>query len=333
MLSTRLVAVSIAIAACFPAAAQLNDGNMDSLTVGTAPDNGVPAGAWGFPDNYAGLVDELDPLMVSIVATNSFDPGATGNSLALDFNDPNNIWNIHLPNVLTSSIVEAPGLIVTVQFDIYVVSGFAGGSIYVGGDHGGGGYSNASDRGPQLSWFADGNINWTMTGGVNTLLTTFSFNTWQRMRLEINLTNDTYNAFYGPRAGPLTQVGTNLTFRSITLDHIDRFTRVDFAAFANPSRSYIDNVSVTVPSVCPGDLNNDHQVTLADLTLFLSTFGSVGPGIPSDFDHNGSVGLSDLTFLLSHFGMVCTSPVPPPAPHVRPARERPVDPNVDVTGP
>ena len=48
---------------------------------------------------------------------------------------------------------------VTVSFDILVPdSSVGGGNIYVGGNHGGGGFARETDRGPQLGWFADGLI-------------------------------------------------------------------------------------------------------------------------------------------------------------------------------
>ncbi|MBI5866310.1 MAG: hypothetical protein HZB38_17705 [Planctomycetes bacterium] len=56
---------------------------------------------------------------------------------------------------------------------------------------------------------------------------------------------------------------------------------------------------------CLGDLNNDGVVDLNDLTLILSNFGSVGPGLTGDIDSDGDVDLGDLTLLLSAFGTIC----------------------------
>lgn len=61
--------------------------------------------------------------------------------------------------------------------------------------------------------------------------------------------------------------------------------------------------------VCPGDLNGDCQVTLADLSQLLSSFGAClgDPGfVPAaDFDSSGCVDLADLSLLLSQFGASC----------------------------
>ncbi|MBI5866070.1 MAG: hypothetical protein HZB38_16500, partial [Planctomycetes bacterium] len=68
-----------------------------------------------------------------------------------------------------------------------------------------------------------------------------------------------------------------------------------------PSISF--TVSASQP--CVGDINNDHQVDLSDLTLLLSQFGSTGSSLPADLDNNGAVELADLTLLLSRFGLPC----------------------------
>lgn len=56
-----------------------------------------------------------------------------------------------------------------------------------------------------------------------------------------------------------------------------------------------------VPAI-PGDLDDDGDVDLSDLTLFLADFGCVGPDCAADINGDGQVGLSDLTILLAHFG-------------------------------
>lgn len=58
---------------------------------------------------------------------------------------------------------------------------------------------------------------------------------------------------------------------------------------------------------CPGDLDNNYLVDLADLTGLLSHFGiqqgALGPD--GDIDGDGAVDLTDLARLLSAFGRVC----------------------------
>lgn len=71
--------------------------------------------------------------------------------------------------------------------------------------------------------------------------------------------------------------------------------------------SRFDDVSFTAMQPCAGDLNDDGQVDLTDLSGLLSNFG-VGEGLFSrdgDIDYDGDVDLSDLSALLAAFGTSC----------------------------
>lgn len=274
-MSRRIPILTLLLAFSNSASAQLLlDGNMNSLATGTPPNCDLAAGAWQFPPDYVtALLCEVNPGDLSIVATNSFQPGASGNSLAMDINlaDPN--LNIHLTNLLTSTIPETPGQLVTVNFDIWVPTGaHGGGSMYVGGDHGGGGYSNVSDRGPQMAWYPDGTLNATLPGGiVQQLLASYPRDAWQHLRIVIDMTADRYDLFHGTPAGPLTQIGNDLEFRSIVLDHIDRYSFVNFGLVMAVSKSYMDNVTV---EVCSADIDKDGSVCQSDLGALLAAFGT-----------------------------------------------------------
>lgn len=58
---------------------------------------------------------------------------------------------------------------------------------------------------------------------------------------------------------------------------------------------------------CIGDLNGDGSVSLADLSILLSNYGTVGGVDPEDGDIDGDddVDLSDLAVMLSVFGTFC----------------------------
>lgn len=58
---------------------------------------------------------------------------------------------------------------------------------------------------------------------------------------------------------------------------------------------------------CPADLDGDHSVSLNDLTILLSHFGTAAGASheDGDLDGNGTVDLNDLTALLSAFGTAC----------------------------
>jgi hypothetical protein len=56
---------------------------------------------------------------------------------------------------------------------------------------------------------------------------------------------------------------------------------------------------------CPGDLNADARVSLADLAILLSGFGCIGSGCVGDINGDAGTDLSDLMILLAEFGMTC----------------------------
>lgn len=62
-----------------------------------------------------------------------------------------------------------------------------------------------------------------------------------------------------------------------------------------------------VETGCPGDLNGDNGVDLADLSLLLSNYGTSSGALPEDgdLDGDGDVDLLDLSLLLSYYGTTC----------------------------
>ena len=59
-------------------------------------------------------------------------------------------------------------------------------------------------------------------------------------------------------------------------------------------------------TLCPGDVDEDGRVALADLETLLLHFGAAGVGPEAgDLDGDEAVGIRDLALLLNHFGAVC----------------------------
>lgn len=253
-MTQRLVfaCASIALAAGVASAQVVLDGNMDGLAVGNAPDNAVAAGAWAFPANYvAGAIAE--PVgregIFSVVPTSSFQPGAVGNSLRLDNPLGTATDNFHLPNIWSQSFNAAPGLVLRVNFNMWVAQGSGGGSIYVGGDNGGGGFSNGTgDRTAQLTWMGDGTLNAANNLGVNVPLQSYNTGVWQNIQIDIDTDARLYDLYWSEGGNPLTQIASDLVFRAPTpaLSVIyDRITYVQFGATVGNASSYLDNVVVT----------------------------------------------------------------------------------------
>jgi MYXO-CTERM domain-containing protein len=230
---------------------------MDALPVGNAPDNMVPAGAWGFPANYvaAGIAEPVGREGIFTIVNSSIFGGGPGNSLHLFNQNGATTDNFHLPNIWSQSFTAAPGLILRVNFNLWVTDGSGGGSIYVGGDNGGGGFSNATgDRTAQISWTADGQVNAANNVGVNVPLHSYGFDGWQNIQIDIDTGNHNYNLFWSMGSDPLIQIGSNLMFRapdpSLSVNY-DRISFVQFGATIPSIDSYLDNVVVT-PIPAPG---------------------------------------------------------------------------------
>lgn len=286
----------------------LADGTFDSLAVGNAPDANAAAGAWEFPALYveAGAAEPVGREgIMSIVNTSSFQPGASGKSLRLNNPSGSSSENFHLTNRFRKPMLAAPGLNVTVAFDVWVPSGStAGGTVYIGGDNGFYGYASSS-RGPQITFAANSSLLWHNSAGSTFSLLTYPRNSWLNLRAVINTNARTYDLYYGVNGGNQTKVGSNLTFRAPTPSdfwNYDRFTFVQFGGVTPSAASYLDNVVVT-STLCSADLNGDGYVDDADFVLFVSAYNllicsdpAMLGGCPADF--NGDTLVDDADFVL-----------------------------------
>jgi hypothetical protein len=64
---------------------------------------------------------------------------------------------------------------------------------------------------------------------------------------------------------------------------------------------YIGGLSTADFTLTNGDASGDNAVTLTDLAIVLSNYGTPGPD--GDLDHSGLVSLTDLGVVLLSFGM------------------------------
>ena len=92
---------------------------------------------------------------------------------------------------------------------------------------------------------------------------------------------------------------------NVAIGYEDSFSSLS----GNPIMSFglVDNVKVLVAGPFLGDLDGDFAVTLTDLAIQLSNFGTLVGADPEDgdLDGDGDVDLTDLAVLLSAFGTFC----------------------------
>lgn len=104
----------------------------------------------------------------------------------------------------------------------------------------------------------------------------------------------------------------DLFLTGTSLDDADEFVVAiafddEIATWGNAGTMLVDNVYFGPASNCPGDLNGDQTISISDLTLLLSHFGTTSGATPEqgDLDGDGAISITDLAILLSVFGTVC----------------------------
>ena len=154
-----------------------------------------------------------------------------------------------------------------------------------------------------MSWMTDGSIGVNEGGVNNTVVPTYPVDEWQSVRMEIDMVTDTFDLFWGPRGGPLDQVGDDLGYRSGPMDRLDRFTFVNFGGQQADADSNLDNVTVTIGECDPCDMNCDGNINAFDIEPFLELLFSPKPmpcceGV-GDVNGDGLVNAFDIEPFLS----------------------------------
>lgn len=104
----------------------------------------------------------------------------------------------------------------------------------------------------------------------------------------------------------------DLFLTGTSLDDADEFVVAiafdnEVATWGNAGTMLVDNVYLGPASSCTGDLNGDQVISISDLTLLLSNFGTTSGATPEQGDLDGDqvISISDLAILLSVFGTNC----------------------------
>lgn len=123
----------------------------------------------------------------------------------------------------------------------------------------------------------------------------------QNMTVSLNLSLDGGTTFSTPIATDIPDTGSYFwTVPDIgTTQGRVQITALNSAGLTGSDASVADIVITGTPA-CPGDINGDGSVDLADLNLVLANFGSAGPA--GDANGDGAVDLADLNIVLANFG-------------------------------
>ena len=251
----------------------LSDGNFDNLEVGTAPDNGDPAGAWSIGINPSHPDDiEDDPNQISIVPTSEFVEGATGNSLSVS---PRGVTTHGRFN---DRVREKDNEILRATFDVFIPETETSGQPSFHLLLTGGSPFSLQSRGPRIVW-NNGRIQANFCGEGSsctsprtaTLVDETPVNVWQNVQLDIDLANDSYDLSWGTEGGPMELVAPYNRFRSSTQAFLDRFSVTYFNNFSyRRGNAYLDNIDMEIlKKDWLGDANLDGQFDSVDIVEVL----------------------------------------------------------------
>ena len=257
----------------------ITDGNFDALSVGSAPDNDTPNGAW----HVASQVGESGDDTITVVETSSFDPAAAGHSLSLS--RPAVLGHRSgVENQFNRLISENDREIVRARFRLFIPNTTTpdrpSAAFFIGGNHGDLTFpsSGQEDRGPQLSWDRNGMLAVSQCDSHSQPCRGFSYHAitqtpldvWQQIQLDIDLAADTYDLFWSAGGDELELVAPYLRFRSGRQEYLDRFTAAFFSGRDDPNypegNVYLDDLDIAIlKKDWIGDANLDGEFNSGDL--------------------------------------------------------------------
>jgi hypothetical protein len=138
-------------------------------------------------------------------------------------------------------------------------------------------------------------------GGGGGIIGTYSFGVPVHIRVDLHVPTERWSISVDGRrlhTGPCPIDGTIRRVRLSLDDNAPPLTNL----------AAVDNVQIigVHHAACPGDLDFDQAVTLPDLALLLTHFGSSDAWLDDgDTDLDGDVDLQDLAGMLADFGQIC----------------------------
>lgn len=117
--------------------------------------------------------------------------------------------------------------------------------------------------------------------------------------------------YYGVYASNQSQMyyTASRPLATATFDHLDAYAFCSLTEpTASPTQVPIDPTATQEPSVCVGDINDDHAVTIIDYGLLKADFLKIPPTNPkSNLNGKGNVDLADYLVLVRHIFKPCSS--------------------------
>jgi len=255
VVSICVFALAMCVVAGLGHANVISDGDFDGLTVGTAPDMGTPAGDWVVDSAHFG---EANPVYIQVVP----DPRGSGNGLQIQYPIATSGYNFDATYNAFDRYAEVAAdhakTSLQVVFDTYITPYDAGagevptaGPTFTMGD---GRIDNSDNRGPQVRFDADGDLDVYYNSAWHTLAT-FTRGVWYQVRADLNLNADTYDLLIRRIPPTVSSVPgwyplrADMPFRAPSgLTGVDRIAFGSFSDYntgvANVD-TYVDNVSVT----------------------------------------------------------------------------------------
>jgi hypothetical protein len=194
--------------------------SFDSLSVGSAPDTPNASasstgriGAWRYPFGYPVDANEA----ISIVASNSFDPSTTGNSLAVVATaNPS-----FAAALLDEGLAARPNGVVRFEGRVWAGPGLIALGNGTNGVHA---EAPVDDLGPTVEWLADGRIvAWVgdLTSSVD-LVVASPQGEWHEFRMDVDLSMRTFDFWWAATGQALQMVASDVGFVSAhsSLDRI-----------------------------------------------------------------------------------------------------------------
>ncbi len=126
----------------------------------------------------------------------------------------------------------------------------------------------------------------------------YTAGTIYQIKIVASVSAHTYSVYVTPAGGSQIILASNYAFRT---EQASVSSLNDWAMVAEVGNHSVCNFTLAAVAKT-GDLNNDGQVNIFDLSILLSNYGQTGTASQGDLNGDGTIGVFDLSILLSNYG-------------------------------